>query len=272
MSQENVEVVRRMYELWNRGEFDAAVEMLDQHVVWNAYVHLPDSRTRHGAGEVQQWAGEFAEAWGEIQVHIEGLEEVRHDMVLALVRMMGRGRGSGAAVESGVDGHVWTVCDGKVAAVRMYQGAEEALEAVGLREQAMSHDDLATTFRRAMEAYGRGDYEAAMRDFDPAIEWSVDLSVTPDATTYHGHQGVKRFWEAWAEAISDMKLEIEECRGIGQDRVLAIVRSRGTGAGSGVPVASPRYAEIADFRDGRVVRVRLYGGVAAALEAAGLQE
>jgi ketosteroid isomerase-like protein len=134
MSQENVEVVRRMYELWNRGEFDAAVEMLDQDVVWNAYVHLPDSGTRHGAGEVQQWAGEFLEAWGEIQVQIERLEEVGDDTVLALVRMTGRGRGSGAAVESGVDGHVWTIHDGKVTAVRMYQGAQDALEAAGLRE------------------------------------------------------------------------------------------------------------------------------------------
>jgi ketosteroid isomerase-like protein len=134
VSQENVEIVRRVYDLWNRGDLDAAVEMLDQHVVWNAYVHLPDSRTRHGAGEVQQWAGEFAEAWGEIQVQIERLEEVGDDLVLALVRMTGRGRGSGAAVESGVDGHVWTVRDGRVAAVRMYQGAQDALEAVGLSD------------------------------------------------------------------------------------------------------------------------------------------
>ena len=141
MSQENVEIVRRVYELWNRGDLDAAVEMLDQHVVWNAYVYLPDSRTRHGAGEVQQWAGEFAEAWGEIQVQIERLEGVGDDLVLALVRMTGRGRGSGAAVESGVDGHVWTVRDRKVAAVRMYQGTEDALEALGLRDRASSEED-----------------------------------------------------------------------------------------------------------------------------------
>ncbi len=134
MSQENVEIVRRVYELWNKGDLDAAVEVLDQHVVWNAYVHLPDSRPRHGTREVQQWADEFTEAWGEIQVHIERLEDVGDDSVLALVRMTGRGRGSGAAVESGVDGHVWTVRNLKVAAVRMYQGAEDALEAVGLRE------------------------------------------------------------------------------------------------------------------------------------------
>ena len=36
MSQENVEVVRRLYELWNRGDFDAVVGMLDQHFVWIA--------------------------------------------------------------------------------------------------------------------------------------------------------------------------------------------------------------------------------------------
>ena len=65
MSQENVEVVRRVYELWNRGDLDAAVEMLDPHVVWNAYVHLPDSRPRHGVHEVQRWAREFAEAWAK---------------------------------------------------------------------------------------------------------------------------------------------------------------------------------------------------------------
>jgi ketosteroid isomerase-like protein len=136
----------------------------------------------------------------------------------------------------------------------------------------MSQDDLAMAYRQGMEAYSRGDYEAAVVGFDPAIEWSVHASLAPDATTYHGHEGVKRFWGTWAEAMSGMTLEIEECRCIGQNRVLAIARAHGTGAGSGAPVASGRFAQIADFRDGRAVRVRLYGSVAAALEAAGLSE
>jgi ketosteroid isomerase-like protein len=92
------------------------------------------------------------------------------------------------------------------------------------------------------------------------------------ATTYHGREGMKRFWETWAEAIGDVVLEIEECRCVGEHRVLAITRAHGTGAGSGAPVASGRFAQIADFRDGSVIRVRLYGGVASALEAAGLRE
>ena len=78
-----------------------------------------------------------------------------------------------------------------------------------------------------MEAYSRRDYDAAVVDFDPAIEWIVDVSVVPDATTYHGHEGVKRFWETWEEAISGMELEIEVCRIVGPDRVLAITRAYG---------------------------------------------
>ena len=136
----------------------------------------------------------------------------------------------------------------------------------------MSQENIETIFRHAMEAYSRGDYHAAVVNFDPAIEWSVHESVAPDATTYHGHSGVKQFWETWAEAISGMELEIEECRRVGPDQVLAITRAHGMGAGSGVPVASARFAQVADFRDVRVVRVRLYGGVAPALEAVGLRE
>jgi ketosteroid isomerase-like protein len=136
----------------------------------------------------------------------------------------------------------------------------------------MSQENLATIFRHAMEAYSRGDYDAAVVGFDPAIEWSLHASLVPDATTYHGHEGVQRFWKTSAEAISGMELEIEECRCVGQDRVLAITRAHGTGVGSGAPVASRRFAQIVDFRDGRVVSVRLYGRVASALEAAGLPE
>jgi ketosteroid isomerase-like protein len=134
MSQENVEVVRRVYDFWNRGDFEAAVKMLDPRVLWHGYSHLPEAGPREGIDEVRRWADAFREAWGEIQVRVERLIDVDDQSVLALVRMMGRGRGSGAAVVSGLDGHVWSVREGRVVAVHMYQGARGALEAVGLRE------------------------------------------------------------------------------------------------------------------------------------------
>jgi ketosteroid isomerase-like protein len=134
----------------------------------------------------------------------------------------------------------------------------------------MSQADMAASFCRGMEAYNRGDYDAAVAGFDPRVEWSVHESLAPDATTYHGHEGVKRFWRTWAEAISDMTLEIVECRAVEPNKVLAVTRAHGTGAGSGAPVVSGRFAQVADFKDGLVVRVRLYGSLAKALEAEGL--
>jgi ketosteroid isomerase-like protein len=134
MSQENVELVKRVYALWNQGDIDAATEMFDPEVAWHGYTHLPDYGRRDGVDAVRAWVTDFAEAWGEIRVSIERLEEVGDDAVLALVRMSGRGRDSGAAVASGVDGHLWTIRAEKVVVVRMLQGSQEALEAVGLSE------------------------------------------------------------------------------------------------------------------------------------------
>jgi hypothetical protein len=135
----------------------------------------------------------------------------------------------------------------------------------------MSQDDLAMIFQRGMEAYSRDDCEVTLVGFDPATEWRVDPTLISDATTYNEHEGVKRCWEIWAAAISGMVLEIEACHCVEQNPVLAITRAHGTGAGSGAPVASGRFAQIADFRDGGAVRVRLYGNVDY-LEAVGLRE
>ena len=134
MSQENVELVTRVDDLWNRGDIDAVMEMFDPEVVWHGYTHLPDSGRRDGVDAVRAWVTDCAGAWGEIEVSIERLVEVGDDAVLALVRMSGRGRDSGVPVTSGLDGHLWTIRAGKVAAVRMYQGGQAALEAVGLPE------------------------------------------------------------------------------------------------------------------------------------------
>jgi hypothetical protein len=68
--------------------------MLDPRVLWHGYSHLPEAGPREGIDEVRRWADAFREAWGEIQVRVETLIDVDDQSVLALVRMMGRGRGS----------------------------------------------------------------------------------------------------------------------------------------------------------------------------------
>jgi ketosteroid isomerase-like protein len=126
--------------------------------------------------------------------------------------------------------------------------------------------------RASQEAYSRGDFDAALANFDPDVEWYVAADLLPDPATYRGHEGTRAFWQTFAETFEGFQLQIEECRALSPAQVLVTNRAHGTGAGSGVEVSSANFFQLVDFRDGKVIRVRMYANEEAALEAAGLRE
>src|SRR2546426_10356088 len=136
MSQENVEVVRRAYQAWNRGDLETAFEFLDRDVEVSVPPDLPEAGTYRGRDEVRRWvAGELLPILEEARADPEKFLDVG-DLVIVFVRYFGRGKASGIEVRGAiVDAHVWTLRDGKVKRLQMYQGTEKALEAVGLSEQ-----------------------------------------------------------------------------------------------------------------------------------------
>ena len=134
MSQENVELVRRAYEAWNAGNFDAASELLSPEMEWQMPPNLPESDTWRSKAEVQRGLEDFMESWKELRAEVQELIDAG-ERVVALVRFRGRSAVTGLEVQGvSVDAAVWTVRDGKLAKVEMYGGTEAALEAVGLRE------------------------------------------------------------------------------------------------------------------------------------------
>jgi uncharacterized protein len=134
MSQENVEVVRRMYDAWNRRDFDEAVELLAPDIEWQMPPNLPDAETWRGSDDVARGLETFLESWSELRVEVQELIDAG-DRVVALVRYSGQAALTGLAVEGQVvDATVWTLRDGKATKVQMYAGTDEALAAVGLRE------------------------------------------------------------------------------------------------------------------------------------------
>ena len=52
---------------------------------------------------------------------------------MVVVRVTGRGKGSGANVEQR-NGQIWAFVDGKIARIDSYMSRTEALEAAGLKE------------------------------------------------------------------------------------------------------------------------------------------
>jgi ketosteroid isomerase-like protein len=54
MSQEKVEIVRRIYEPWNRGDVDAAFDFLNAEVEFSLRRNFPEAGPYRGRAEVRQ--------------------------------------------------------------------------------------------------------------------------------------------------------------------------------------------------------------------------
>jgi ketosteroid isomerase-like protein len=138
VSQENVELVRRAYELLNEGGPEALISA----GIWSPEIvfdfspsQFPAFGVYRGHDEVraffeEDWFGAFPfEEWELV------LDElVDHgDQVIARHRQRGLGASSGVAAEL-QQGIINTLRDGAIVRVEIYADAEQALKAVGLEE------------------------------------------------------------------------------------------------------------------------------------------
>jgi ketosteroid isomerase-like protein len=139
MSEENVELVRRLIGEWfaglERGDPGAPFDTggVADDFEWIVPEPLPDRlvfRGREGFLEwFRTWTGEF-ENWS---VQTERLIDVGHNRVVALTHQSGIGKLSGVPVELNI-GMVWELKNGGVVRIRNYLTHTEALEAAGLSE------------------------------------------------------------------------------------------------------------------------------------------
>ena len=132
MSEENVEIVRSIYEAANRGDFDAAFRDLAPDVEFTTPPRGPIAGTYRGRAEVQGFFEEMSTAFDAVSLKPEEFFE-RGDQVAVSVKRRMRPKGSSAEVEART-GVLWTIRDGTVVSIRIFAKPEEALEAAGLSE------------------------------------------------------------------------------------------------------------------------------------------
>lgn len=129
MAEENVEIVRGVYEAMNARDAEAFDELVDQDAEW-----IPDSRVGEGPvrgrENVLRFFTDRAEMFSEVRTEVERLWD-RDDRVLAFIWVTGRGQLSEAPFELRI-GHLWTIRDGVVVRGEGYGNRDEALEAAGL--------------------------------------------------------------------------------------------------------------------------------------------
>ena len=131
MSQENVDVVRRVYVEWGRGNWRPKFDFYDPEMEWGWSDEFPGLRgVYRDPAERNKRLYEWLSGWEDWRAEAE--EYVVHgDHVVVLTRYRGRGKGSGAAVDT-KGAHVWTLRDGKVVRLEVFATRARALAAVGL--------------------------------------------------------------------------------------------------------------------------------------------
>src|SRR5215217_4862920 len=95
----------------------------------------------------------------------------------------------------------------------------------------MSQDNV-DRFYRAVDAVRRRDLDAYLALLDPQVDIVPLGAIRP---SYHGHNGVRRWWEDLFGVAPDFSLDIEEVRDLGDELIVAM-RVHGHGRESGVPV------------------------------------
>ena len=90
----------------------------------------------------------------------------------------------------------------------------------------------------------------------------------PEQQVYEGVDGTRGFLSAWLEAWEDWQLELESLHDAGE-KVVALVRQRGTSKAAGMPVEMS-FAQVWTLRERKQSRMEMYSDRNEALEAAGL--
>jgi ketosteroid isomerase-like protein len=129
MSRENVELVRRAYEVFDV-DLDALLELLDPAIEWISPSDAIEPGVRSGHEGVRQAFAATALAWEGPTHTPEDLRDAG-DTVLATVTFRAHGRRSGMDAER-TEFHVWTIRDATVVRFSWFYGRDEALRAAGL--------------------------------------------------------------------------------------------------------------------------------------------
>ncbi len=141
MSQENVEVVQRIWDLYmegfERGDPRVATAVYDLGLVapestYTPIREVPGTRTYVGREGFVEFLRAWTDDWAALKMRLERVIDAGDDHVVAVVHQSAVGKGSGAAVEARF-GIVYTLKGGQVIDRRDHW-VSEALEAVGLSE------------------------------------------------------------------------------------------------------------------------------------------
>jgi ketosteroid isomerase-like protein len=133
MSQENVEVVRRSFDLYMSGELDPWLEMIDPNIGWDISTHpLPDvpNLGRGRDALLTDMLATYLAGWNDYSAEVKELIDAGDRVIMVLHETAKMGETNVPLDRDLVQ--VWTVRDGRLSFLRVFPTKAEALDATGL--------------------------------------------------------------------------------------------------------------------------------------------
>jgi ketosteroid isomerase-like protein len=137
-----------------------------------------------------------------------------------------------------------------------------------LRE--MSHENVEVV-RKALALFSVGDFEGTLEFIDEDAVWEPSGQFVGAGGEYRGHQGIRRFWEAFTEPWEEIRLDPAEVQELDANHVLTVTHFRGIGRTSGA-ATEMRLFHMWTLKGRKISRFQSFASRGEALEAAGMSE
>jgi ketosteroid isomerase-like protein len=129
MSDQNVELVRRVVDAVNSRDIPSLVELTDPDVEWRTFLsELREEGPYRGHDGLRQWLSDVNDAWDSLHVEIDDTLAIG-EVVVMVGRLRYRGKGSGVELETAT-GWVAKFRRGQVWCVRLFREPESVLGAI----------------------------------------------------------------------------------------------------------------------------------------------
>ncbi len=122
--------------------------------------------------------------------------------------------------------------------------------------------------RRGYAALAEQGVEGVIAFTHPEFETTTPSSLASEPDTYRGHEGVRRYWGSFGDAMDELYFEGLEFMAVGE-KVVVETKLHARGRTTGIETAQRAFL-VWTLRDGLVTRLDTFPEREQALEAAGL--
>jgi ketosteroid isomerase-like protein len=132
MSEDNVGLVRLAIDAVNHRDLATLDAICSEEIEFHSTFAASEGRVFRGRQGIRDYFATLGEVFDDMRIELEEITDAGEDQLVVVVRVMGRGKGSGANVEQR-NGQVWRFANRRIASIDSYLDPTDAFDADWLR-------------------------------------------------------------------------------------------------------------------------------------------